>query len=322
MRVEIIQDGRVLRSTTHNGQTYVEAPPSGPYQIRLTNDSPHRRMGVVTVDGVNVIDGKDGTHKGPGYVLGPWQSFTLKGWMRSNSEVAAFEFKPNEVSYANQTGRGKKNTGVIGVAVFDEKPKPPVFPLTKIVEHHHHHHDHWPWPPIYPRITFTTTTTSGIRGPELISETFSASTADSADSQFTMCSVGPPQAAPAASAIETEVVTDLGAREAEPTKEASRSRSSKKAGGVLRSAEPSPVKAEVTDLGTGYGQRMAQYVDETVFDRATKTPVMTVVLRYAMREKLIEWGVPVENLQVGGALAPDPFPASPGHVPPPPGWNG
>lgn len=155
MQVEILQSGRVLRHILHNGQSYIEAPESGEYEIRVTNGSPGRRLAVVSVDGVNVIDGKDAGYSGSGYVLGPWQSTTIKGFLRSGSECARFTFSAAESSYAAQTGRGTKNTGVIGVAVFDEKPKLVVFiqqPPPNIVEKHHYHPWPWghPWPWIAP----------------------------------------------------------------------------------------------------------------------------------------------------------------------------
>jgi|APSaa5957512622_1039677.scaffolds.fasta_scaffold00738_15 hypothetical protein len=128
MRVEIIVGGCALQSVHHNGQHYVMAPLDGEYQIRLTNTHPSRRLAVPTVDGMNVVqvdkDGKGATHDGPGYVLEAWQSVTIPGWRRSESEVANFTFAGQGESYSEQTGRGSTNLGVIGVAVFDEKPDP------------------------------------------------------------------------------------------------------------------------------------------------------------------------------------------------------
>lgn len=124
MRVEIVQGGRVLRQIPFDGRIFVEAPPEGEYSIRLTNDSwSSRRMAVVSVDGVNVINGKDGSVEGPGYVLRSGESVDIKGWRRTDSEVATFTFKPIGDSYANQVGKGVSNVGVIGVAVFDEHVK-------------------------------------------------------------------------------------------------------------------------------------------------------------------------------------------------------
>ena len=145
MRVSITQGGRVLREHRHNREMYVEAPPAGDYAVRITNDGPTRRMAVLSVDGINVLNGADAGFDGPGYVLDPWASVDVPGWHRDGKEVAAFTFKEQAESYAAQTGRGTRNVGVIGVAVFDEKPRPA--PTVIREEHHHHHYDHWPWRP-------------------------------------------------------------------------------------------------------------------------------------------------------------------------------
>lgn len=182
MHVEIISGCRVLRQLHHNGQVYVEAPPSGEYEIRLTNTGPNRRLAVVSVDGQNVIDGSNAGYDGTGYVLGPWQSTTIKGWLRGSSECARFTFTEAGGSYAAQTGKGKKNTGVIGVAVFDEKPKPPVFVPPIIIREEHHHH-HWPCTrPWVPDVTwgpvFGTTSGDVLRGSNHNSFTISVGGSD------------------------------------------------------------------------------------------------------------------------------------------------
>jgi len=128
MRVEIIHGGRVLQSVHHNSQSFVMAPTEGDYVIRLINDSPSRKLAVPTVDGMNVVEvdksGRGASHSGPGYVLEAWQTVDIPGWRRSGSEVASFSFAPKGESYAEGVGRGESNLGVIGVAVFDEKPSP------------------------------------------------------------------------------------------------------------------------------------------------------------------------------------------------------
>lgn len=128
MRVELLSpSGTPFRHIHHAGQDYVEAPASGEYSIRLTNSSPHRRLAVLTVDGKNVCDGKLGSYDGAGFVLAPWQSTVIKGYLRGSAECARFTFTEAGGSYAALTGDGVKNTGVIGVAVFDEAPAPAVF---------------------------------------------------------------------------------------------------------------------------------------------------------------------------------------------------
>lgn len=122
MQAEILNaNGQPLRHVLHNNQMYVEVPPSGEYSIRLTNNSPQRKMAVLSVDGINAISGDTAGFTGQGYVLDAWNSITVKGFLRSNSECARFTFGRVENSYSAQTGRGTSNVGVIGVAVFGEK---------------------------------------------------------------------------------------------------------------------------------------------------------------------------------------------------------
>ncbi len=127
MKIEILQGGRVLPQYNHEGRLYAEAPPEGDYEIRLTNNHHRRRLAVISVDGVNVINGEDASYDGPGYVLRPWQTVTIPGWRRDDDKVAKFTFTAQDESYATQTGRGTKNTGVIGVAIFDEKEATPLW---------------------------------------------------------------------------------------------------------------------------------------------------------------------------------------------------
>lgn len=150
MKISIVQGNNVLRSYYHKNKTYIEAPPAGDYIVRLSNDSPQRRLAVVSVDGINVIDGTDAGYSGPGYVLAPWQVLEIPGWRRDDKAVAAFTFDRASKSYAEKTGRGSKNIGVVGVAVFDERVLPlnitPTWPLFQPFN---------PWP-TYPTIPYMT----------------------------------------------------------------------------------------------------------------------------------------------------------------------
>jgi len=286
MQVEILQNGRVLQRIQHNGQDYIEAPPSGTYEIRLTNNCPHRRLAVVTVDGVNINDGKDGSYDGSGYAMAPWQTFTLAGWLRSDSKVAAFDFKASEGSYAAQTGRGTKNVGVIGVAVFDEKPKPVITLLVVQEHHHHHHHDHFPLP-----WTYTLTSNSG---PTMDTATYSSNSING------VSEIGEVQCSASAGTYEAQGAATMFSAAIPPAASA---------------VEP------LLDVGTGYGREMTQYTSVVEFVRATSMPNLVVTLRYAVRARLREWGVPIpERVTHTAPAAPNPFPAAPGYVQPPAGW--
>lgn len=103
----------------HDGQRWVAGTPGHRYAVTLRNRTPGRVLGVVSVDGVNVLSGETADWAQSGYVLSPWESFDVLGWRKSQQRVADFVFTALDDSYAARTGR-PDNVGVIGVALFHE----------------------------------------------------------------------------------------------------------------------------------------------------------------------------------------------------------
>lgn len=116
---------RTLPVYVHEGRHYVVGRPGNEYEIRLRNRQRGDILSVISVDGVDVITGDTADWRHSGYVLGPWQSFGVKGWRKSLDRTAAFYFTALPDSYAARTGR-PDHVGVIGVAVFHKKPEPVV----------------------------------------------------------------------------------------------------------------------------------------------------------------------------------------------------
>jgi len=114
---------RILPVHRHEGRHYVVGKPGNEYQIRVRNRAGGDILSVISVDGVNAVSGETAAWHQTGYVLGPHQSFAVKGWRKSLERVAAFFFTEHQNSYAARTGR-PDNVGVIGVAVFRKKPDP------------------------------------------------------------------------------------------------------------------------------------------------------------------------------------------------------
>ena len=137
--LEILVHGRPIREYRHEGQTFVEGRKGSEYKVKLRNYSSERVLAVVTVDGLSVMDGEEGDVNGNGYVLDPHSTLEIPGWRLDNEEVAKFQFGSKGRSYAAKIGR-PTNVGVIGCAVFCERPQ-------QTVKHIHHHHDRWHyWP--------------------------------------------------------------------------------------------------------------------------------------------------------------------------------
>jgi hypothetical protein len=109
-----------LAAYPHRGRSYVAGRPHARYAIRITNRTGERILAVMSVDGVNIVTGQSAAWDQGGYVLGPWESYDITGWRKSEHDVAAFEFTSLPDSYAARTGR-PDDVGVIGVAVFTER---------------------------------------------------------------------------------------------------------------------------------------------------------------------------------------------------------
>lgn len=114
--------GETLPMYWHDGKWWVPGKPGNRYAIGLANRSGGRVLTVLSVDGVNVVSGETAAPDQTGYVLGGGQSAQITGWRKNLSRVAAFEFTSLASSYAARTGR-PDHVGVIGVAVFHEKPR-------------------------------------------------------------------------------------------------------------------------------------------------------------------------------------------------------
>jgi hypothetical protein len=119
--VEIISEGNHLIKHAKNGENYFEAPESGEYIIRVSNKTWGRKEIVVSVDGLSVMDGEEASFETRGYIIPSYSHIDIRGWRRTDNDVASFTFDRKESSYSAQIGKGTNNVGVIGVAVFNEK---------------------------------------------------------------------------------------------------------------------------------------------------------------------------------------------------------
>lgn len=113
-------DGDPLPTLHAQGRDYVVGDHGDRYQIQVTNHTAGRFEIVASVDGLDVLDGQDGSLSKRGYLIDPWGTLTIDGFRDSRSTVRAFRFGDVETSYAARRGKGR-NIGVIGVAVFEER---------------------------------------------------------------------------------------------------------------------------------------------------------------------------------------------------------
>ncbi|HEY3253462.1 MAG TPA: hypothetical protein VGJ91_05920 [Polyangiaceae bacterium] len=114
------ENGVPLPSANFGGQDYVAGADGQRYVIQIENHTGNRFEAVATVDGLDVVDGKDGSIAKRGYLIDPWATLQIDGFRRSQSAVAAFRFGAVKDSYAARKGNDR-NVGVIGVAFFHER---------------------------------------------------------------------------------------------------------------------------------------------------------------------------------------------------------
>lgn len=76
---------------------------------------------MLSVDGLDVMDGRRASYSKRGYILSPGESLTVDGFRTSTSTVAAFRFSSVSRSYAALRHDDTANIGVVGLAVFEER---------------------------------------------------------------------------------------------------------------------------------------------------------------------------------------------------------
>jgi hypothetical protein len=126
--VELIDDGAgSLPTFSQTGRRFVLGAPGERYRIRLSNPTASRVEAVISVDGLDAVDGKPATLTKRGYLVPAHGEIVVDGWRTSLDTVAAFRFSAVPDSYAAMTGHDR-NIGVVGVAFFREQPPPPPRP--------------------------------------------------------------------------------------------------------------------------------------------------------------------------------------------------
>jgi hypothetical protein len=115
----VSESGGELPTYQHGGKFYVLGEAGQRYLIRVTNPTDRRIEAVVTVDGLDVIDGEPGDLRKRGYVVPARGDLAIEGFRTSTAEVATFRFSSVGESYAGRKGKAR-NVGVIAVALFDE----------------------------------------------------------------------------------------------------------------------------------------------------------------------------------------------------------
>ena len=120
------QSGRILPGVNAGGRWFVIGEQGRRYSIALQNETDYRLEAVMSVDGLDVVNGRPASLARRGYILGPRQKIVIDGWRRSLSTVAAFRFSSVRDSYAERRHGDARNVGVIGIALFNERGTNPL----------------------------------------------------------------------------------------------------------------------------------------------------------------------------------------------------
>jgi hypothetical protein len=113
-------EGRTLPTFAQAGRRFVLGDIGERYRLHIVNPTAVRVEAVVSVDGLDAIDGRSASVAKRGYLVPAFGDVTVDGWRTSMDTVAAFRFSSVRSSYAARTGRDQ-NVGVIGVAFFRER---------------------------------------------------------------------------------------------------------------------------------------------------------------------------------------------------------
>jgi hypothetical protein len=123
--VQVLVEGRsapLYYAPGHWDRRYFQAFRGRHYSLRVANRTGQRVGVLIAVDGLNVVNGeRSSLDRGESmYVLGPWETTTIRGWRTSLEQVRQFVFVDEERSYATRTGQANGDMGWIRVLAFAE----------------------------------------------------------------------------------------------------------------------------------------------------------------------------------------------------------
>jgi hypothetical protein len=101
------------------GQRVVMGAAGQTFQIQIKNTTKHRIEAVISVDGLDVLDGQAASVRKNGYVLEAGQEYTIQGFRKNCDNVKQFVFGAVSDSAAAKKGLAH-NVGVVGLAVYEE----------------------------------------------------------------------------------------------------------------------------------------------------------------------------------------------------------
>lgn len=124
IEVAVLVNGNPITEYYHVGQHFVEGRAGSDFEIQVKNHARQRVEAVISVDGLSITDGKEAGPNSSGYLLNAGETIRIPGWKLDAAAVAKFVFAAKGKAYATQSTGSARNTGVIGVMVFNERSRP------------------------------------------------------------------------------------------------------------------------------------------------------------------------------------------------------
>jgi hypothetical protein len=310
--LRICVNGRSVKEYAQNGMQFIESRNGSSYTIKIKNDNAYRVMAIVSVDGLDVITGKAAEDSNKGYIVDAYSSTEIKGYRISDTDSAAFVFVSKDKSYVANATSDARNSGVIGIRVFEEKPE-----KVKVIEKHIHHHDYYPvypwnpwpsYPPPYTPIWCTATCTGTYR---------------SSDGTFTTNAVNNVVGVNATltSGVNNSNNRNLGATNLSAVSPSLSDLSANVLNGTLKACSTfdNPIKLDAFDTGTSWGDKQVDRVKKEAFRKGKS--VAELVIYYASAEALTNMGIDLSDTPKISEGMPKAFGSSQ-YCQPPKGWNG
>ena len=300
------ENGETLPTFAQKDRFYVQGNANERYVIRITNPTDRRIEAVVSVDGLDVIDGENGDLRKRGYVVPPYGETRIEGFRTSQADVATFRFSSVSGSYAGQKGKAR-NVGVIAVALFEEQA---AAPEQQIIV------GQAPPPPPSPR--------SYNYSDDLDDGAPVATAAPRGGRSVAKAAPRKDSVADASSRVRrANGAADKRAAEAAPASRPSPMPPTGGAGGYAPPSDnyrdeeevapqPERQQQERLGLGTEFGEQRSSAASYTRFVRAPGRPIAIAELRYNDTAGLMALGIPVQPLPDAGEImtreTADPFP--------------
>jgi hypothetical protein len=303
------EDGESVPTYQLKDRFYVQGNSGERYTVRVTNPTANRVEAVVTVDGLDVIDGEAGDLHKRGYIVPAYGEVKVEGFRTSQQDVATFRFSAVSNSYAGQKGAAR-NVGVIAVAIFEEQAPPPEQQIIMPTD--------GPPPPPPSNYDYRGDLDSsrdrapGTGGGRRVATADKAKRAD-APAKAPRPSSRPMGGAGKASAADASVSAGAPAPSSAPRYQNYNEDDGER--------EEVPAERGRPGLGTEFGESRYSAVSFTRFVRAAGRPIAIAELRYNDAAGLIGLGIPVQPLPDQGELmtreTADPFPGDTHFATPP-----